>query len=66
VDLFEVRTGEERVLRTADPVCGMELDEDTAEARFVWRDRPLLFCSEGCLRRFLNDPDRYPLPAGLE
>jgi adenylate cyclase len=62
VDLFEVRTAEERVLRTADPVCGMELDEDTAEARLVWHDRPLLFCSEGCLRRFLQDPDRYHLP----
>jgi class 3 adenylate cyclase len=62
VDLFEVRTGEERVMRTADPVCGMELDEDTAEARLVWHDRPLLFCSEGCLRLFLQDPDRYPPP----
>jgi YHS domain-containing protein len=44
----------------------MELDEDSAEARFVWHGQRLLFCSEGCLRRFLQDPDRYPLPAGLE
>jgi class 3 adenylate cyclase len=60
VDLFEVRTGEERAIRTPDPVCGMELDEDSAEARLAWQGRHLLFCSEGCLRRFLQDPDRYP------
>ena len=65
VDLFEVRTGEERVPRTADPVCGMELDDDSAEARLVWHGQRLLFCSEECLRRFLQDPDRYPLPDQL-
>jgi adenylate cyclase len=62
VDLFEVRTGDERTMRTPDPVCGMELDEDSAEARLVWQGQPLLFCSEGCLRRFLKDPHHYPLP----
>jgi len=62
VDLFEVRSGEERTARTPDPVCGMELDDDSAEARLAWQGRHLLFCSEGCLRRFLQDPDRYPLP----
>ena len=62
VDLFEVRAGDERAARTPDPVCGMELDEESAEARLAWQGHHLLFCSEGCLRRFLQDPDRYPLP----
>jgi class 3 adenylate cyclase/DNA-binding transcriptional MerR regulator len=62
VDLFEVRTGEERSVRTPDPVCGMELDEESAEARLAWQGQQLLFCSEECLRRFLQDPDRYRLP----
>lgn len=59
VELYEVRTDDGRVMRTADPVCGMELDEPSADAELAWRGRRLLFCSEGCLRRFLANPDRY-------
>jgi adenylate cyclase len=62
VELFEVRTREHRIVRTHDPVCGMELDEDSAEGQLVWRGRHRLFCSEGCLRRFLQNPERYPVP----
>ena len=59
VDLFEVRTSEDTIAREADPVCGMELDDATAEAHLSWEGRRLLFCSEGCLRRFLERPDTY-------
>ena len=59
VELYEVRTGDGRTLRAADPVCGMQLDEETSEARLAWEGRPLLFCSENCLRRFLESPGRY-------
>jgi adenylate cyclase len=59
VDLYEVRSGDGRAVRAADAVCGMELDEDTAEARLVWEGRPLLFCSQNCLRLFLENADRY-------
>jgi adenylate cyclase len=62
LELFEVRSGDDGATRAADPVCGMQLDDDTAEARLVWEGRPLLFCSENCLRRFLENPSRY-LPA---
>jgi adenylate cyclase len=60
VDLFEARSGEHPAIRAADPVCGMELDEASAEAHLAWEGRRLLFCSEGCLRRFVENPDRYP------
>jgi len=63
VDLYEVLTSDGRVLRTADPVCGMELDEASADAELAWRGRRLLFCSEECLRRFLANPERY-VPSG--
>ena len=69
VTLYEVRSGEERAVRTPDPVCGMELDEQTAEARLVWEGERLLFCSESCLRRFLENPGRYavgPTDGGIE
>lgn len=41
-----------------DPVCGMAVGED-AVARFVWGSVEYAFCSQDCLRRFLDDPDRY-------
>jgi YHS domain-containing protein len=37
----------------------VELDEATGEAKLSWRGRRRLFCSETCLRRFLESPDRY-------
>lgn len=54
VELFEVLAGDDPEGRHTDPVCGMELDEDSAEARLTWRDARLLFCSQRCLRLFLE------------
>ena len=65
VELFEVRKGT-RVARVPDPVCGMELDEETADANLTWHGRRLLFCSEGCLRRFLEHPERYEVPSSSD
>ena len=45
--------------KVVDPVCGMELDEESSTAELNWNDRRLLFCSEECLRRFLERPERY-------
>src|SRR5207302_10398920 len=58
VELFEVRA-EDAPERVADPVCRMELSEETSEAELNWEGRRLLFCSETCLRRVLEPPDRY-------
>jgi YHS domain-containing protein len=41
-----------------DPVCGATLT-DAPAARLQRNGRELAFCSEDCLRRFLNDPDRF-------
>jgi len=45
-----------------DPVCGMAVGDD-AVARLKHKERTYAFCSADCLRRFLEDPDRYALPA---
>ncbi len=56
-----------------DPVCGMAVDPATTthHARHDGSDYP--FCSDGCRRRFIADPQRYltpdadaaePVPAG--
>lgn len=41
-----------------DPVCGMAVGEDAA-ARLRYEDVTYTFCSPACLRRFLEDPQRY-------
>jgi len=54
VKLFEVRSELQRASRPVDPVCGMELDETSAAASLAGQGRRLPFCSEGCLRLFLQ------------
>ena len=41
-----------------DPVCGMAVGED-AVARLRYDDVTYPFCSPLCLRKFLEDPERY-------
>ncbi len=41
-----------------DPVCGMAVDRD-AVARLRHAGQTYAFCSAECLKRFLEDPDRY-------
>ena len=52
-----------------DPVCGMRVDEWTAEATSVYQDERYVFCSRRCLDRFDAEPARYvdstaSMPAG--
>lgn len=54
-----------RVVRTLeqsgshDPVCGMLVTERAAAGRLTREGIEYAFCSEECLRRFLDDPARY-------
>jgi YHS domain-containing protein len=41
-----------------DPVCGMAVGDD-AVARLRYDDVTYAFCSPACLRRFLEEPERY-------
>lgn len=52
-----VRHPEEQAQR--DPVCGMVLSEETTMARTVVNERPYVFCSDRCRRRFLRNLERY-------
>jgi Cu+-exporting ATPase len=42
-----------------DPVCGMEVDPQTAAGSFEYRGKTYYFCSEGCLADFREDPGSY-------
>jgi adenylate cyclase len=54
VTLWRVAHGDE----TRDPVCGAEIGA-TAAARLSREGRDLAFCSEDCLRRFVENPTHY-------
>jgi Cu+-exporting ATPase len=45
-----------------DPVCGMEIDPETAAAQTCHEGRKVFFCAEGCRDAFLADPGRYTKP----
>ncbi|TMA61689.1 MAG: YHS domain-containing protein [Deltaproteobacteria bacterium] len=61
VELFEVvrRTEAGVGRRQVDPVCGMELGPGESAARLVFDGREQVFCSQGCLQRFVATPERY-------
>ncbi|HSB02510.1 MAG TPA: YHS domain-containing protein [Anaerolineales bacterium] len=42
-----------------DPVCGMELTYETAEARSQYRGQTYYFCSLDCKEAFDKDPEKY-------
>ncbi len=49
-----------------DPVCGMHVDPDDAQARglsLVHEGHEYVFCGKGCLLEFRDDPERF-LEAG--
>ena len=61
IELFEVvrRTEARAGRRQVDPVCGMELGAGEPAARLAFEGRERVFCSQGCLQRFVATPERY-------
>lgn len=42
-----------------DPVCGMEVDEASAQWTSEYEGKTYYFCSPGCKSAFDREPDRY-------
>ncbi len=42
-----------------DPVCGMEVDPESAAGKSEYKGQTYYFCSLGCKRSFDNDPEQY-------
>ncbi|MHA1505864.1 MAG: YHS domain-containing protein [Candidatus Asgardarchaeia archaeon] len=42
-----------------DPVCGMEVDEETAELKSEYMGKVYYFCSEHCKKAFDENPSKY-------
>lgn len=54
----EKRSYEEMKTVTTDPVCGMDVEEESAH-RTEHQGVTYLFCSEKCLRKFERDPGEF-------
>ncbi len=60
LELFEVvATTGQKPRRLVDPVCGMEIDAAEVAARLSVGGEERAFCSQECLRRFVQAPERY-------
>ena len=42
-----------------DPVCWMDVQEDTGAIRSSYQGKTYYFCGDGCKRSFEQDPRRY-------
>jgi Cu+-exporting ATPase len=49
-----------------DPVCGMNVNPDTAKHKTVHKGENFYFCSAGCKTKFEADPQRYLAPKKVE
>jgi YHS domain-containing protein len=42
-----------------DPVCGMDVDEKTAQWTSEYQGQTYYFCAPGCKATFDKDPEKY-------
>jgi len=42
-----------------DPVCGMDVDEQTAAATAEYQGTTYYFCAPGCKKAFEKEPHKY-------
>ncbi|NJD76381.1 MAG: YHS domain-containing protein [Candidatus Methanoperedens sp.] len=42
-----------------DPVCGMSVDEKTAQFKTDYKGNAYYFCSPGCKKSFESEPEKY-------
>ena len=60
---MSMETGQENAT-AIDPVCGMKVDPEKTTYDFELDGNLFRSCSEGCLGKFRDDPDRYGEPGG--
>jgi Cu+-exporting ATPase len=50
-------------MKVVDPVCKMEIDDETAAASTVFEGKRYYFCCAACKDKFLNAPRKFIAPA---
>ena len=51
-------------MKVDDPVCGMSLESEKANASETYQGRSYYFCSAQCHRSFKADPGKFAAKAG--
>jgi YHS domain-containing protein len=46
-------------MNTKDPVCGMDVDINTAAGKSEYKGQTFYFCSPGCKKAFDKEPEKY-------
>jgi len=60
VEVKEEKTQEEEAMATVkDPVCGMDIDPNTAAATEEYQGKTYHFCSMACHDKFKAEPEKY-------
>ena len=49
-----------------DPVCGREVNQQTAQAKTIHQGTDYLFCSDACKQKFDQHPERYTHEMGAQ
>jgi YHS domain-containing protein len=49
-----------------DVVCGMDVDEATAEWESEYKGETYYFCAQGCMRAFEENPEKYLKEPGIQ
>ena len=57
--------GETTATRVNDPVCGMKVDPEKTDYKYVYKGTPYFFCRKQCLDAFEKDPERYLASDGM-
>lgn len=47
-----------------DPVCNMEVDEQSAAGRSQYQGEDYFFCSQDCKQKFDRNPEQYAKQRG--
>ena len=42
-----------------DPVCGMSVNEKTAQWKYEYKGKTYYFCALGCMYQFKKNPEKY-------
>jgi YHS domain-containing protein len=56
---YQSRHFEGVLFMAIDPVCGMEVDERTANEKAMHQGESYFFCSKECKEEFEADPEEY-------
>jgi Cu+-exporting ATPase len=55
----EIKSKRRSKKMAVDPVCKMDVDEDTAQWKSKYKDKTYYFCAHGCKVKFDEDPEKY-------